>query len=294
MTTITKTPVELAEIIIDHLYDAPKALAACALVSPAWTARARHLLFGSIQVDLTLAWRTKVFLGLLTHPSSTILGRIHSLDIICGISPLASLERQHNEPEPMPLDSFLSALTFFVDPQTIGGISRLRLSNLDFTTYPLDLQRRISATLSRLHGVLRLSLENIVMHDMRQLNLCILRAFPQLQKLETGTHFLKYGNCETATIRNRKASIEDWNFPEKLNEIELYDDGMATVLAYIGSQSMTGARRTQLHKLSVSRCSQEMVPNLSSALHALSATLTSLRISFLRNKHSDEYDYRGE
>ncbi|KIK54028.1 hypothetical protein GYMLUDRAFT_249923 [Collybiopsis luxurians FD-317 M1] len=169
----------------------------------------------------------QVFLSLLTHPHSAILGHIQSLDIICGIIRLSRLKLQHDEPKAM----FLSAITLLLDPRT----------------------RRISTTLLLSpSGALRLALDNIVMQDMRHLNVPI----SQLESL---------GRVEGN---------------------EFHDEGMATVLA-VGTQNMTGARQRQLH-----RCSNDIIPIPSGALHALSASLTSSQMSFLRNKHSDKYDYR--
>ncbi|KAF5389120.1 hypothetical protein D9757_005003 [Collybiopsis confluens] len=282
-TSCPTFPVELSEIIIDHLFDASKALAACSLVCSAWTARTRHLLFGTIDIDLNFPWRAKVLLGLLTHSNSTISGHVHSLKLGCGSDLMQDCGSPQNE-EPMRLDAFLSAFTYLVEPSTVLGITRLHLSNVDFTAYPLGIQRRITTALSRFSNVARLSLDNTVLHDVRQLNVSVLHVFPALQALEAGVKFLKYADQSTTRMSTHEAR----SVLNGLQELEIHEAGMATLLAWIAAD----APQMELpRKLSISKCTQEIIPGLSAALRAFSSSLKEMKISFLQTKQSDESSY---
>jgi len=153
------------------------------------------------------------------------------------------------------------------------------LRNMDWTEFSLELQSRIIASLTRLFTkVTRLQLGKVVLHDMRQL-CCVLRAFPALERLEAGLKFLKY--AEYSMTHN---SGDHARLPEGLKEIELSDEGISTVLGSIGAQSLPNAMR--LNSLSLKGCAPEMFPYVSSGLCTLSATLESLRISFLQGGDS--------
>lgn len=278
-------PMEVVEIVLDHLSDDPKTLATCSLVCSTWIARTRHLLFGTVHLN---PWRSHTFVDLISHSSSTIPSHIHQLDINCSLTARQSQSKasKHVPPggttiteavEPLPrLDQFLSAFKSAIEIDTaISGIQYLCLRNMDWTEFSLELQSRIIASLTRLFTkVTRLQLGKVVLHDMRQL-CCVLRAFPALERLEAGLKFLKY--AEYSMTHN---SGDHARLPEGLKEIELSDEGISTVLGSIGAQSLPNAMR--LNSLSLKGCAPEMFPYVSSGLCTLSATLESLRISFLQ------------
>ncbi|KAJ3793640.1 hypothetical protein GGU11DRAFT_799125 [Lentinula aff. detonsa] len=269
-------PLELVELIIEHLFDDTKTLATCSLVCSAWVARTRHWLFGTVHLD---CWCSRAFIHLLLHPSSTILYHIHRLHIDCSTSP------GHTTLDYPILffDSFLSAFQRVTDLRAIRSIQSLRLSNLDLTSYPLETQSRMTSTLACLFPeITSLGLDQVVLHDMRQLNSTVLRAFPCLGRLEARVKFLKYLEHTTVPVA---ISGED-SLPAGLKEIELGHDGMATVLCYIANARSRSHCQDGLnvHHLSLKGCTPEMLPYVSGAVHALSASLQTLRISFFSEK----------
>ncbi|KAJ4468606.1 hypothetical protein C8J55DRAFT_200493 [Lentinula edodes] len=295
--TPTVIPVELVEIIIDFLFDDSKTLGTCSLVCSAWVARTRHLLFGTVHLDRR---RSTTFIDLLSHPCSTILARIHRLDIDCGA--VTSCPSTHQPPiktnlsstfkleeAVLPFDSFLSALKRIAILHTPRGtgIRCLRLSNLDWTAYPLELQSSITTTLGLLFPTTTLlGLDHVVLHDIRQLNSSVLCAFPSLERLEARLKFLKYLESSMAP---RAVSRNDPKLPAGLKEVELADDGMATVLNCIAQSQTEFQPRLNVHHLSLEGCTPEMFPYVSGALKALSGSLKTYRLSFLPEK--DNYFY---
>ncbi|KAJ4477493.1 hypothetical protein J3R30DRAFT_224846 [Lentinula aciculospora] len=290
--TATVIPVELAEAIINFLYDDPKTLATCSLVCSAWVARTRHLLFWTVHLDSS---SSEAFINLLLHPCSTILRHIYRLGIDCSSTSAGDTAPCHSRKIPsedylLPFDRFLSAFKRITDLRAIHGtdIQCLRLSNLDWTAYPLQLQSRITTTLARLFPkTTSLGLDQVVLHDMRQLNVSVLRAFPGLERLEARLKFLKYFEYPVALKPGPgKAS----KLPTGLKEIELVDEGMTTVLGCIAQNSSDSETQDALnvHSLSLKGCTPEMVPCVSGALHALSGSLKTLRLSFLDNRFHEE------
>ncbi|KAJ3843930.1 hypothetical protein EV361DRAFT_916449 [Lentinula raphanica] len=196
-------PFELVEFIIDFLSDDPKTLASCSLVCSSWILRTRHWLFRSVSIHLSRPRQSKQFLNLLTHPSSTILSHIQHLAIGCGNTPtVGSTDFQPcveskrsltllSEDPTMPFDLFLSTFRQLANPSGTN-IHSLRLFNLDWTTFPLEKQIRISTTLSRIFPkVTSLELDHVVLHDIRQLNSTLARAFPGLVCLGAKVDFWK-------------------------------------------------------------------------------------------------------
>ncbi|KAJ3912780.1 hypothetical protein F5877DRAFT_72110 [Lentinula edodes] len=235
--TPTVIPVELAEIIIDFLFDDSKTLGTCSL-----------------------------------PPIETDLSSSHKLDEAV-----------------LPFDSFLSAfkrIAILHAPRGTG-IRCLRLSNLDFTAYPLELQSSITTTLGLLFPTTTLlGLDQVVLHDIRQLNSSVLCAFPGLERLEARLKFLKYLESSMAP---RAVSRNDQKLPAGLKEVELADDGMATVLNCIAQSQTDFQHRLNVRHLSLEGCTPEVFPYVSGALQALSGSLKTFRLSFLPEK--DNYFY---
>ncbi|KAF9052561.1 hypothetical protein BDP27DRAFT_1433801 [Rhodocollybia butyracea] len=252
--------VELAELVIDHLSDDPKTLATCSLVCSTWIARTRHLMFETVHLNPR---RSKTFIRLLSCVYSTILPHIHRLDIDCQATRVLS-----DEESTLSFDRFLLALNKI---NVLHDIRILCLQDVDWTTYPLDVQSSIAATF---HGVFpsvtHLQLNQVVLHDIRQLNR-VLRSLPELERLEASLKFLKYPEYAMGHPG------EESRLPRNLKDIELGDEGMAVVLGCLGAQSFAGS----IGSLSLKGCPMEMFPRVSGALHALSTTLKTLHISFL-------------
>ncbi|KAJ3775626.1 hypothetical protein FB446DRAFT_724463 [Lentinula raphanica] len=209
-------PFELVELIIDFLSDDPKTLATCSLVCLSWIPRTRHWLFRSVSIHLSCPRQPKQFLSLLIHPSSTILSHIQHLAIGCGnftptlgstnFQPCVESKRSMtllSKDPTMPFDLFLSTFRQLANPSGTN-IHSLRLFNLDWTTFPLEKQTRISTTLSRIFPkVTSLELDHVVLHDILQLNSTLARSFPGLVFLGAKVDFLKCDEDSVTTDHYR-------------------------------------------------------------------------------------------
>ncbi|GAV99407.1 hypothetical protein LENED_000863 [Lentinula edodes] len=89
----------------------------------------------------------------------------------------------------------------------------------------------------------------------------------------------------------RAVSRNDQKLPAGLKEVELADDGMATVLNCIAQSQTDFQHRLNLHHLSLEGCTPEVFPYVSGALQALSGSLKTFRLSFLPEK--DNYFYEA-
>ncbi|KAJ3806933.1 hypothetical protein EV368DRAFT_81401 [Lentinula lateritia] len=215
--------------------------------------------------------------------------RIHRLDIDCGTvtgwppthkppieTDLSSTSK--SEEGVLPFDSFLSAfkrIAVLHAPRGTG-IRCLRFSNLDWTAYPLELQSSITTTLGLLFPTTTsLRLDQVVLHDIRQLNSNVLRAFPGLERLEARLKFLKYLD---SSMQPRAVSRNDSKLPAGLKEVELADDGMATVLNCIAQSQTDFQDRLNVHHLSLEGCTPEMFPYVSATASVILDTIAGREI----------------
>lgn len=74
----TAFPPEINDSIIDNLFNDPKALSACSLVSSEWLAPSRHHLFGQVKLETENA---PGFLQLLCSPYCTLSPFVQQLDV---------------------------------------------------------------------------------------------------------------------------------------------------------------------------------------------------------------------
>lgn len=91
MVTSMKIPPELADNIMDYLYDDKHALAHCSLVCRAWLPPTRYHLFRKISLR---PWDADGFLELLDSPHCTILNFVRDLHIAEGGGRFGHSDRQ--------------------------------------------------------------------------------------------------------------------------------------------------------------------------------------------------------
>ncbi|KAF8201380.1 hypothetical protein BJ912DRAFT_499794 [Pholiota molesta] len=125
-------PLEIVEIIIDHLHNNKRSLAACSLVARSWIAPSRHHFLSSITVEVNTAHR---LLTLLDSPHSTLASSVRELKLI-------SPDNQSGQDVTSTLLKFterfahLNSLMFMyiawtrIDPQALDHLRTLSITKL--------------------------------------------------------------------------------------------------------------------------------------------------------------------
>ncbi|KAF8176721.1 hypothetical protein K438DRAFT_1846652, partial [Mycena galopus ATCC 62051] len=150
-----RIPVELLEQMMDDLCADHKTVGVCGLVSTEWIRRSRHILFST--VDL-LASNLHRFHELLASPACTFTFSV------CRLS---------------------------ITVETHAG-TVLRLSNLDWTCFPVFQQSIVESGLTRLTHLAKFELHSMTFHDLKDV-LRVANSFPFLSHIRLiDVHFSKY------------------------------------------------------------------------------------------------------
>ncbi|KAJ7607121.1 hypothetical protein DFH06DRAFT_1486606 [Mycena polygramma] len=166
--TVADFPLEVEELVIDHLHEEKATLGSCGLVCESWLKSSRYHLFGSVFL-LKSNWRG--FLQLINSPLATFIPSIHTLSI-SGAS--SDTTPYLNDIVPQLPD--------------LPGLKSLRLY---FLSWPHVRKATLDCLAHLVLNVTELILQRVDFRCPRDL-VTVLSSFPRLQKVAVVLDFLSH------------------------------------------------------------------------------------------------------
>ncbi|KAJ7692415.1 hypothetical protein B0H17DRAFT_540449 [Mycena rosella] len=244
MSAALDFPVELQDLIIDHMHGQKQALGTCGLVSKAWLRSSRHHLFGSATLrnhDLD------GFLQLLHSPLASFLHSIASLSIDL-------------DDEIESLDKVVNHLPIF------PALRHLRLSYIYWGEVS---DSTIDAMVQLFGNITKLDLHLVAFNAPRHMATFISR-FPRLEEM----------SLYPAVLQNALEELRTPHVPPTLRTVRFRSDASAPMDSFV-TWLHTGESPPAIRALEVGILSVAALPSLGDLLRALGPSLVELDLALM-------------
>ncbi|KIM40678.1 hypothetical protein M413DRAFT_28463 [Hebeloma cylindrosporum] len=269
-------PLEITDIIIDHLCHDVQALGNCGIVCSEWLIRSRHHLFSTVQL---WPWRVRSFFSLAASKDCTFANHINRIEI----DDRRVRTREHSGKESRfkgIRGETLAEEVLFRDTMSqtdipcLAQVKSMQVRNVDWTTLSPTQRVVLRGHLAKFHKLDRLEFQNVTFHDLREV-VRVVNSFPSLCHLTANITFTKY-------IEHAISSAKSLSLSTNLRSIELgTEDGIPVVLTCVERWD----RPERLVRLRLEHIKFNHLQYIQPTLRKLGKYLREISLAFVKVDH---------